>query len=185
MRARRSVGLAASVIAVVFAATSATSPRADDAPSVAQRCIRVDQIDQTRIVDERSILFFMRNKTVLQNVLPHRCSGLRTSDRIKYDVVADRLCANEVITQLVDVGTYSPGVRCSIGMFVPIGDDEAQRLLPRRRSKRGETTGQPVIESKPAEPPRPAAHDAAGNAPVPPVRESGGPSADAQTAAPR
>ena len=151
MRAWRSAGHAMGTVALALAITAATVVQADDPPNVAQRCVQVERIDQTRIVDERSILFFMRDHTVLQNVLPTACAGLRKTDRIAYDVVGGRLCANELVTQLVDVGTYARGVRCALGMFVPISDDEVQRLLP-KKSKRGQTTGQPVIESKPAEP---------------------------------
>ena len=150
MRLQRLAGHATGAVSFALAMTAVTILRADDAPSVAQRCIQVERIDQTRIVDERSILFFMRDHTVLQNVLPTACAGLRKTDRIAYDVVGGRLCANELVTQLVDVGSYARGARCAIGMFVPISDDEVQRLLP-KRNKRGQTTGQPVIESKPAE----------------------------------
>lgn len=183
MRARHSIGQAASSVALVVAMTAGGALRADDAPSVAQRCVHVERIDQTRIVDERSILFFMRDHTVLQNVLPRACAGLRQADRIAYDVVGGTLCANELVTQLVDVGSYSRGVRCPIGLFVPISDDEVQRLLP-KRSKRGRaTTGQPVVESKPAELPQPAARDPAASPPLPRVTGADEPSPNPETGA--
>jgi hypothetical protein len=171
MRARRSAGKDAGAVVLVLAMATATTARADDAPSAAERCVNVERIDQTRIVDEHSILFFMRDHTVLQNVLPRACPSLRKEDRIAYDVVGGRLCANELVTQLVDVGTYARGVRCALGMFVPIGDDEVQRLLP-KRSRHGQTTKQPVVEAQPAELPQPAARDPATSAPVPRASES-------------
>jgi hypothetical protein len=125
--------------------------RAEDEPSVAQRCVYVDRIDQTQIVDERSILFFMRDHTVLQNMLPNSCAGLRPRDRIKYDATLGKLCANEFVTQLVDIGSYAPGTLCRIGMFVPIGAEEARSLLPAKKGKRDQPSSGRAIEVKPVE----------------------------------
>jgi len=149
MRACCSVGFAASSVALVFAMTAATDLHADEASSVAQRCIYVDRLDRTRVVDERSILFFMRDHSVLQNVLPKACVGLRKSDPIAYDVVNNKLCANELVRQLVGAGVYSRGAVCPLGMFVPIGPDEVDRLLPTREKRRDQPSGTPTIESKP------------------------------------
>lgn len=158
----------ATVLGAMLAATQATGIRADDEPRVALRCIYVHRIDQTRIVDDRSILFFMRDRTVLQNMLPNSCGGLRTTDRIKYDVVLGQLCANEMITQLVDVGGYAPGTLCKIGMFVPIDAEEARRLLPSKKGKGDPPSSRRAIESKPVELP-PAAAEPAAAAPASPV----------------
>src|SRR5262249_12096026 len=121
----------------------------DDTASVAQRCIYVDRLDQTRVVDERSILFFMRDHSVLQNVLPKACVGLRKSDPLAYDVVNNKLCANDLVRQVVSAGVYSRGAVCPLGMFVPIGQDEVERLLPTRKKKRDQPSGTATIESKP------------------------------------
>ena len=134
--------------AAILAATSGARVGADDERYAAQRCVYVERIDQTRIVDERSILFFMRDRTVLQNVLPNACHGLRNTDPIKYDVVAGKLCAGEFVTQLIDSSTYGPGRLCKIGMFVPIDREEAQRLLPSRRRQPDHSLTQDAIESK-------------------------------------
>jgi hypothetical protein len=175
---------ALAVTATIFAMTHGSNVRADDAPSVAQRCIYVDRLDQTRIVDERSILFFMRDHTVFQNVFPKPCAGLRKTDRIAYDVVSGRLCADELVTQLIDVGGYARGALCTIGMFVPIGDDEVQRLLPPKKRKRDHAPGIPAIESKPAELPTPAAAEPAAAAPASPANDSAEPSRDREPQAP-
>lgn len=154
-------------LAALLVTANTPSVRADDVEGVAQRCIYVDRIDQTRIVDERSILFFMRDRTVLQNVLPRSCPGLRATDRIKYDVTLGRLCANEFVTQLIDIGSYAPGGLCKIGMFVPIDDEEARRLLPPKKGKRDHPSSRRAIEAKPVELP-PAAAEPAAVAPASP-----------------
>ena len=159
------LGLATGALAAILATAQTTSVRADD--DAAMRCVQIDRIDQTRIVDEWSIVFFMRDRTVLQNVLPHACSGLRKTDRIKFDATLGRLCANEFVTQLVDVGRYAPGAVCQIGRFVPISDDEARRLLPLRKGKRDGPSDGRAIESKPVELPAPAAEPGAAPAPSP------------------
>ena len=156
-------------LAALLVAAHAPCVRADDEPGVAQRCIYVNRIDQTRIVDERSILFFMRDRTVLQNVLRKSCAGLRKSDRIEYDVVHGKLCADELVRQLIEVGGYTPGGLCKIGMFVPISKDEAQALLPSKKSKRDRATGRHAIESKPVELPPPASSEPVATAPAPPA----------------
>lgn len=145
--------VAIGAVATLLATVPFPFVRADDAPSVARRCIDVDRIDQTRIVDNRSILFFMRDRTVLQNVLPKPCQQLRAKDRLKYDVVLGKLCANDFVTQLIDLGSYAPGAVCAIGMFVPISNDEARALLPSKKRQRERSTAPHAIEAKPAEPP--------------------------------
>jgi len=166
MRAIRIARLAFGTAAAILATISVSRAGADDESYGAHRCIYVDRIDQTRIVDERSILFFMRDRTVLQNVLPNACH-LRKTDPIKYDVVLGKLCADEFITQLIDGATYGPGLLCKIGMFVPIDAEEAKRLLPTRKDKRAGSLSQHTLESKPVELP-PAATSEPAAAPATP-----------------
>jgi len=150
---------AASVMASILATTQAPGVRADE-PGAALRCIYVDRIDRTRIVDGRSILFFMSNRTVLQNVLPNACPSLRARDGIRYEVTLGQLCAGELVTQLVDAVGSRPGALCKIGMFVPIGEEEARSLLPTRKGERDHLPSERAIEAKPVELP-PAAADPA------------------------
>jgi hypothetical protein len=149
--------LATGVMASILAIAHPTGVRADDERSAATRCIYVDRIDQTRIVDGRSILFFMRNRTVLQNVLPNACPSLRARDGIRYEVTLGQLCAGEFVTQLVDAVGSRPGALCKIGMFVPIGEEEARSLLPTRKVERDRVSSEHAIEVKPVEPPPAAA----------------------------
>ena len=155
MRRNTRVASIAALAAPLVAAYS-TRVLADDPPTVAQRCIYVDRIDQTRIVDTRTILFFMRGRTVFQNTLPQQCSGLRPRDGLRYNVVLNRLCVDDFVTQLVEVGGYAPGALCRIGMFVPITADEARALLPVKKSKRDQAAEPRAIESTPVELPPPA-----------------------------
>jgi hypothetical protein len=160
------------VMASILAMTQATGAHADDEPSAAVRCIYVDRIGETRIVDGRSILFFMRNRTVLQNVLPNACPSLRPTDGIRYEVTLGQLCAGEFLTQLVDAVGSRPGALCKIGMFVPIGEEEARSLLLTRKGERDHPSSERTIETKPVELPPAAAATASPRTrdPVEPAR---------------
>ncbi len=149
MLGRHIFALAASFCLLAPAATSF----ADDDDDVenddgGERCITVRQITKSRIIDDRNILFYMRNRTIYHNELRRRCPGLTRNKIISYRTTIGRLCHSDFITlqDRFGMGT-SLGASCSLGKFRPISKEEAQALK-----------GEVVIEPKsvpPAEPEEP------------------------------
>jgi hypothetical protein len=86
---------------------------ADDAKT--NRCLEVYQIDHTRVVDDQTILFYLRGGQVLKNTLSFRCVGLRTSTRgFTYVADNDEICGNLQSIKVNDTGEV-----CELGGFQP------------------------------------------------------------------
>lgn len=95
-----------------------------------QTCINTTSIDRTKVLDDRTILFFMRGKRVYRNYLPRKCPGLVREDRFLYRSNSGRLCDIDSVTVLEQwSGRLSPGFTCQLGPFLPITQDEAEALL--------------------------------------------------------
>ena len=110
----------------------ARSDRADEP----RDCINLREIDRTRVPDEDTILFFMRDGDVYRNDLPNRCPDLDFDERFMYRVSLNRLCDSDVITVIDDVGFgFMPGASCGLGKFRPISEEEAEDLSAQRRDR--------------------------------------------------
>jgi hypothetical protein len=80
----------------------------------AARCLPLANILRTEIVDDRTILFHLRDRTVWRNRLPNRCPGLRFQGGFAYETSIDQLCDLDLIRVLPPTG----GV-CTLGVFEP------------------------------------------------------------------
>ena len=118
-------------------------------------CISVSRIDKTDIVDDQTILFFMRGgKQIYRNYLPHRCPNLEVEDRFGYHVSSGRLCRIDLIRVLPRIGFP---LSCQLGQFVPISAEEVDELRAiHDKGRRGDG-----VEAKPAEPQKKGDDDAA------------------------
>jgi hypothetical protein len=107
------------------------SARKDETPESTQleRCVRLPQIDHTDVVDDNTILFYMRDGTILRNNLPQRCPDLKGQDRFMYRVTLPSLCDVDVITVLNNIGPgFMPGASCGLGKFQPISKEAADEI---------------------------------------------------------
>lgn len=103
-------------------------------PDKADRCVDLNWIDHTDIVDDGFILFHMRNKKVYLNVLPHSCPGLKSAGTFMYRIPIMRLCNVDVITVLDHIGgEFYPGASCGLGLFYPIDKKLAKELKNRTK----------------------------------------------------
>ena len=94
-----------------------------------KRCVRLQQIDHTDVVDDSTILFYMRDGTILRNNLPLRCPDLKNQDRFMYRVSLPELCDIDVITVLNDIGgRFMPGASCGLGKFQDISKEAADEI---------------------------------------------------------
>lgn len=98
-------------------------------PDNAERCVHLNSIDHTDIVDDSFIVFYMRNRKIYLNALPYSCHGLKSADTFMYRVPIMRLCNVDIITVLERVGgEFYPGVSCGLGLFFPIDKETAKTL---------------------------------------------------------
>ena len=165
--------------AALLAGVAAKSAAAQAAPADAKSCVYLSDIDHTKIVDERNILFYMRNRTVLQNVFREPCYGLSERSRFAYGSSSlKRLCAGSIIAVLADLsfGGVAAQNTCKLGPFVPLDRDEVDELLIAAGKDKDGARKKQAIKSKPVEvaptertdaPPKETAAETA--APVPPA----------------
>jgi hypothetical protein len=163
MNAKFAVALLAG--AVTLSLTSAAAQdgdgAADDEPV---RCLSMASIRSTRVVDDRTILFFHGRGRVFVNRLERECVGLARNGKFTYEVHTGarhaRLCATDSITVLERTGR---GFNCGLGMFAPISQDEADTFVlgPNRavtstpvELPKADDADAPAAESEPAAPTR-------------------------------
>ena len=129
-------------------------------------CVIVSTISRTEVVDDRTILFFMRGKKVYRNYLPRTCPGLQREERFMYTANGNRLCAIDTITvlQLDGIGGLNPGFTCRLGDFHPITRDEVEAL--RIEKENGGSLNPNTIRVQPAQAP-PEDKDEPAEAPPP------------------
>lgn len=115
--------LAIALLALGCSATAPSEPpRVKEGPA-SKQCLSLVRIFRTEIVDDRTILFHMRDGAIWRNQLPHTCYGLRMQGGFGYSTPLDRVCDREIIQVLG--GAHSV---CGLGRFepyaVPTGVDE-------------------------------------------------------------
>jgi hypothetical protein len=102
---------------------------AEDIDREPVKCISPTRIDRTEIIDERTVLFYMRGNDIYRNQLPRDCPQLVREKRFSYELATNRLCDVDVITVLEFWGTeLRKGVSCGLGLFYPITEEEAELL---------------------------------------------------------
>jgi hypothetical protein len=92
------------------AALNAGSPIGDPVS-----CIRLRDIDHTRVVSDRMVDFFLRDHSVYRNELSISCGNLTTYGRFTYRTNATRLCSSDAITVVDTAGNI--GSTCGLGTF--------------------------------------------------------------------
>jgi len=126
------------VTAVVAAGCASSGSMQDDgmdndyAGAEASRCVDLRSVDRTEIVNDRTILFYMRDKSILQNRLSHSCPGLRRGQPYMFSVSINQLCDLDTITLLDEMAFgFMQGATCGLGTFTPVSADEALRMTAR------------------------------------------------------
>lgn len=115
----------------------------------AERCILINRIDKTAVIDDRNILFYMRGKDVYLNQLPRRCGGLGAERTFMYQTSLSQLCDLDTITVLsARAGGFMPGASCGLGKFQPITEEDADAL---RNAKPAEPDAKELPSAKPEE----------------------------------
>ena len=134
-------------------------------PEDAENCVGLSRIDRTRIVDDQTILFYMRGGDIFVNRLPRRCVGLKRADSYTYATSLTQLCNTDIIRVLERFGGSlpRPGIACGLGFFSPITPEAVDLLLgktddmapeavdPELEAPEAEESGQPEIEAPAAD----------------------------------
>jgi hypothetical protein len=106
--------------AVLAAAPTRAQPGGGPATRI---CIRDNDIRDTKITDDRTIVFHLRNGKTYVNTLVHRCAGLKFNGGFVYDGTPNgELCDNLVTIRVVHAGNA-----CLLGAFTPGPDDTPDR----------------------------------------------------------
>jgi len=108
--ASRSIRRTLPALALLAAALVGGRASAQD-PADMVNCVSLSQVDRTEVIDDTTILFYMRGNEIYRNVLPHRCPGLRRDEAFMYRVTTSQLCNVDVITVLST--TALPDVTCT------------------------------------------------------------------------
>jgi hypothetical protein len=166
---------------------AAEDAKADNFDRTPTSCVTLSNIKETAIVDDSTILFFMRggSKLTYRTSLAHECPNLEREGRFRYTTSMNRLCDSDLITVLEQFGVgLHDGFSCRLGSFYPIPYEEAE-LLRKEHDKPGSTRSR--VKTKPAEiAPKSEAPPAASEpAPQAPASEQAAPSQQTGESAPR
>ncbi|MFS0736566.1 hypothetical protein ABC347_05910 [Sphingomonas sp. 1P06PA] len=114
--------LAAAALLVVPAAAAKRDrvPAAVPAGAV-ETCIPITSIRESKVRDDRTIDFIMKNGRVYRNVLPSSCPRLGFEQAFSYRTSLSRLCSVDIITVLDRAGPgLTQGAGCGLGTFQPV-----------------------------------------------------------------
>lgn len=92
-----------------------------------QACVIVRRINDTVVVDDKTVLFYMRGGDIYENFLKRSCPGLGRAKSFSYGVTAGRLCGSDMIT-VFDPFSPQPGQTCGLGEFRPVTPERAAFL---------------------------------------------------------
>lgn len=82
-----------------------------------RECLNLRSVRSTRVVDDQTVLFYLKNKTVYRSQLDSACPALAATGSFTYNPTANRLCHTDTITVL---DRELRGATCSLGMFEEI-----------------------------------------------------------------
>jgi len=139
--------LGVAALSLVSAAAQEGDEEASDEPL---RCLSMNSIRSTKIVDDQRVLFISARDKAFLNRLDRECLGLSRSGTFEYKVQSGarhaRLCSTDSITVLEPSGR---GLNCGLGLFEPLTQEELQTLI----SGPSRTTVSVPVEAPKAEPP--------------------------------
>lgn len=131
-------GAALALVGVIAATPTLAARQQPARPSYAPiRCLDLNRIDHVGFVDDESMLYYTKDRTIYRVELARACPGLHHEKRIMYRLSMGRLCSNDSVTVLEDTGFgFVPGATCRLGTIAPITAEEASALLPPRHTAR-------------------------------------------------
>ena len=80
-----------------------------------KRCISLNRIGRTKVLDDKTIFFKMRGKKHYVNRMKYKCPSLKREERFMYKTSIGRLCSIDTITVLDSFGRS--WASCGLGKF--------------------------------------------------------------------
>lgn len=115
------------ITAVLTLGVGATAAVAADPIGSTHKCVRLSDIRESPIVDDKTIVLKMRGRDDFKRVdMRGSCSGMKFSG-IGHTTPTNELCTSDAITVLQPVGAS-----CMIQQIVTIDKAEADTLLAKR-----------------------------------------------------
>ncbi|MBX7198451.1 MAG: hypothetical protein K1X51_03655 [Rhodospirillaceae bacterium] len=115
--------------AATVAPAAAQVARPQDRPGTSQMCIMSNYIEDTPVIDNRTILVRMNPGRGYKRIdLATDCSTMADGRALAFDTSVNRLCVQDTLNAQEDSGHA-----CTISKIVTIDADEAQELMSRRR----------------------------------------------------
>ena len=111
--------------ALTMTAPSAYAETAADSEKT-QQCIRLQAIDQTPVIDNKTILVEMKGCTYKRIDLLNNCGGLKIEGGFSHETSINQLCIQDSLRVL-----RSGGI-CMIEKIVDITEEEAKALKAKR-----------------------------------------------------
>ena len=130
----------------VLSLASAAAQDDDEGSGEPLRCLSMNSIRSTKVLDDRRVLFIQARDKIFLNRLDRECLGLLRNGTFTYEVQSGarhaRLCDTDSITVLETMGR---GLNCGLGRFEPLSQAAVESLVV------GPT---PAITSAPVELPK-------------------------------
>ena len=93
-----------------------------------QMCVRLQYIDQTPVIDNKTILVKMKGKGGYKRIdLINKCGGLKIQGGFSHSTSINQLCTSDLLRVLEPVGST-----CMIDKIVTIDKAEAKLLLAKK-----------------------------------------------------
>ena len=117
------------VVAVSLAAVAVSPAVAAEKVGSVQMCIMSNYIEETPVIDNRTILVRMNPGRGYKRIeLETDCNTMSDGKTLAFDTSVNRLCVQDTLNAHEDSGHA-----CTISKIVTIDADEAQELMSRRR----------------------------------------------------
>ncbi len=102
------------------------------------RCISAGAIRETDAIDNRNIVFRLRNGDYFLNTLISRCENLERTNRISFTTPSGRLCSGHLIGVIQPFSNANrPIGSCGLRRFFPVSEEEAALLGVEEAERRG------------------------------------------------
>lgn len=109
-------------ITLIAAATTLPAATETEGEEQTQQCIRLQYVDQTPVIDNKTILVEMKGNKFKRIDLRNRCSGLKLEGGFSHSTSINKLCKQDTL-QVLRSGGF-----CMIDKIVDITEEEALAL---------------------------------------------------------
>lgn len=101
------------ILAALAASLAVAGPALADEPTKSV-CIKADEVDHTKVLNDHEVLFYMRGKQIWLNTLKSRCSTLPVQEGFSMPSDFSEFCANAQSIRVLYSGQF-----CQLGEFTP------------------------------------------------------------------